>query len=198
VQYEQSLQKFIIRRAKRIAAVYSNSRANEEDYIQAGLLKLVEITKNKLQIRNFRTYAIVAIGRAMRNVAIDASFSLSAPIKVKLLAIEAGRKLKAGQSKIEICKQLNITPKMWQKICQLMKPEISLSTFNNPLWISAEDFTMLNEILGLSGLTIEDQKIILARYDRDIGELNFTRKRLSTKIHQIRKKLNRRGYGNNT
>jgi len=195
VCYEQSLQRFIISWAKKIVAVYPNGCASVEDYIQEGYLKLAEICKDKRQKRNLQAYAIVAITRAMRDTAIKATFPLSAPLKVKTLAVEVRRRIGIGQSEATIRQQLEITTSMWRAICQLVKPEISLSVLHEPLCVDLEIFMALDDILTLPQLTDEDKILIRAQYNDDVDTLGLSRKQLWTKTRQICSKLNRSGYG---
>jgi len=81
----KSLNEFIINFARRIATLYPNNCADEEDYIQVGHLKLAEINGGKYKQRNYLAYAIVAISRAMRYAAFKSMCAVSASYKTKRL-----------------------------------------------------------------------------------------------------------------
>ena len=110
---EQPLDVFISRLARKIAVLYPNNCADEEDYIQAGHLKLAEINSGKYKQRDYRAYAIITIARAMREVALGAMCSASAPGRIKRMVHQMEMLISTGKTEKDICLELKISNRVF-------------------------------------------------------------------------------------
>jgi DNA-directed RNA polymerase specialized sigma subunit len=184
------LDTFIVHFAQKIASIYPNNCAEEEDYIQAGHLKLAEISKSKQKKRNFLAYAIVAIARAMRDTAISTMYSVTAPRRVKKQIHDIEILLAAGKTEQEICQKLKITHKTFTNLLLLIGTESWHLLFEEPTY-NSKPFFALNDLLSSGYLTKEDKAFIQAQFN---GNLRLDRKKRWLKATRIRPKLIRSGY----
>lgn len=191
---KQSLNMFIVRLAHKIAAIYPNNCADEEDYIQAGHLKLAEINGSQYHQRDFRAYAIIAIARAMREAALGAVGAASAPGRIKRQAYIAGILSTNGQTEQEICDELKIDKIKLASLRSLIITESWHLLFNEPAY-NSEPFSMIEDMLSSCHLTDEDRQFIQTRLDGNIDNLELTRKQRWLKTKSLRPKLTRSGYG---
>jgi len=191
---KQSLNRFIVCLAKRIATIYPSNCADEKDYVQIGHLTLAEINRGEHKHRNFRAYAIVAIANTMRNAALDAMFAASAPRRVKKQVYEIKMLLAAGKTKQEICKKLNITPSTLANLRSLIFTESWHMLFQEPTRES-EPFSVLDDLLSSGDLTAEDRAFLKAKFSGTSDNLGLSRKQLYSRVKSLRPKLARSGYG---
>lgn len=197
MNHQQSLDIFIYRLAKKIAALYPNSSADKEDYIQEGHLKLAEICKGDYGIRNFKAHAIVSISRAMREAALRTMCAISAPHRVKKQIHKIKVFLGAGKTECEICKELRITQETLINLKSLISAESWHRLFKEPTYDS-EPFFVLDDLLSSRYLTNKDRNLIRARFGNTIDELCLNRNRRYKINKNIRPKLIRSGYGTTT
>lgn len=192
---EQSLNRFIICMAQKIATVYPTNCADEEDYIQVGHLKLAEIYGDKYKKRNFQAYAIIAVARAMRYAAMEAMFTISAPHKIKKQIYKIAIFLATGKTEQEICQELKITRNTLINLQSLINIESWHRLFEEPI-LNLEPFFMLDDLLSSDYLTEDDKIFVQAQFDDTTGNLGLSRKQRWTRTKNIRPKLIRSGYGN--
>jgi DNA-directed RNA polymerase specialized sigma subunit len=190
----QSLDRFIARLAQKIAETYPNNCADADDYIQAGYLKLLELNSDGAEKRNFRAYAIVSIARAMRDTAIDAMCSISAPKNAKRQLRRITELLTHGKTETEICKKLKIPRETIVRLRSLILAESWHTIFGEPTECT-EPFSVINDILSSGELTDEDKNVILAQFNGDLGKVGPDRKSRWRRYQNIRPKLTRSGYG---
>jgi len=190
----QSLDKFIACLAKKIAAIYPNNCANEEDYIQVGHLTLAAIHKNKRNHRNFKAYAIVAIANTMRNAALDAMYVISAPCRIKRKVHQLGMLLAEGKTEQEICQELNITSEKLANLRQLIFTEPWHMLFQE-LTHESEPFLVFDDLLLSGDLTSEDQRFLEAQFNENLDHLGLSRSQRYSKVKNLRPKLMRSNYG---
>lgn len=195
MNHQQPLDIFIIRLAQKIAALYPNSCANEEDYIQEGHLKLAEIHGNGQKKRNFRAYAIIAIARAMRRIAIKAMYAVSAPYRIKRLIHRIEILLVLGKTENEICQELQITRNIFIELKSLITVESWHRLFNEPT-LDLEPFNLLDDLLLSDYLTRDDRIFIQAQFNNTVNNLIPNRKKRWLKVRNLRSKLIQGGYGN--
>jgi DNA-directed RNA polymerase specialized sigma subunit len=181
---DQSLDKFIAKFAERIAILYPSNCADADDYIQAGHLKIAEIKKEKRTTKNFESYAVTSIARAMRRAAVDSMCAVSAPHRVKARVQRVQRLMAMCLTEQEICQELDITRD------ELV---ILLSLGEQKSWHRL--FSFLDDLLSSSLLTDEDKVVIKAQFNCAVDDLGFTRNQLYRKTKSIRSKLIRSGYG---
>jgi len=189
-----NLNRFIICLAKKIAKIYPSNCADEEDYIQAGYLKLAEICKNGQKKCNFYAYAIVAVARAMRRVAINAMYVASAPYRIKKQIHKIEMLLSDNMTEDEICRKLNITHNTFATLRSLIIAEpwyMLLDEHEQDL----RPFSVLDDLLSSAHLTPDDKVFIRAKFDGTISDLGLSRKDQWLIAKNIRKKLVRSGYG---
>lgn len=190
---ELSLDDFIYRLAHKIATLYPNNCADEEDYIQAGHLKLVEINNSDCKKLHFIGYAIVSIARAMRNTALEATGSVSASNRVKKLAHQVEMFLFLGKTEQEIIQELNINNETFAAVKVLFKTYSWYDLFTKPYY-EQEPFCAIDDILSSSYLDHEDKVFIKSQFN-GINNPKMTRKQRWTRAKRIRHKLMRSGYG---
>ncbi|KKN91304.1 hypothetical protein LCGC14_0221720 [marine sediment metagenome] len=192
-----SLDEFIVLLARKIDILYSNNCADEEDYIQAGHLKLAEISGNRRKQRDFRGYAIIAIARAMRKAALDATGAASATGRVKRKAHSTELLLAASKTENEICRELKISAMALADLKSLINTESWHRLFDEPA-NPTEPFSLMDDLLSSSHLTEEDKTLLQAQFDSDIDSLRLTRRQRWLQFKNIRHKLTRSGYGPET
>lgn len=190
-----SINKFIINFAKKIAQVYPNSYYDIGDYIQEGHLKLAQIKNYKKSKRDFFSYAITCIARAMRKSAINSTCAVSAPHRVKWMAHKIDSLLASGNTEQEICMKLGITIDKLTEIKQLSLCKSWNMLFEEPAE-DVESFFFFEDILKSEQLTDEDIIIIKAQFENSIADLGLDRNQLYRRMIEIRPKLIRSGYGN--
>lgn len=193
----QSLDIFIARLARKIAVLYPSNCADEEDYIQAGYLKLTEIHGDKHRKRNFRAYAITAISRAMREAALEAMCAVSAPRRIKKQVHKIEMFLAVGKTEHEICQELKITRKIFINLKSLISTESWHKLFKEPTYDS-EPFYILGDLLSSCHLMDEDRDFIQAQFSNTINDFCLSRNQRYKKTRDIRPKLTRSGYGTTT
>ena len=186
---QQSLDKFICFFAKKIAFCYSSNRANEEDYVQEGYLKLLEVG-NECN----KAYAIVAIARAMRRAALANMYSVSAPYVIKRRIHEIQVLMSGGKTDKEVCGELDITMKALLNFKSLITTEVWHRLFEEPV-CSSEPFSIIDDITSSLNFT-ENEKIFLqSQFSNDMSSLGLTRKQRWSKTKSLRSRLVRCGYG---
>lgn len=190
---ELSLDNFISRLAKKIVVLYPNNCADEEDYIQAGYLKLAEISSSDYDKRDLKAYAIVSIARAMRSSALGAMGAASAPERVKKLVHRVKLLLAEGKTEQDVQKELQIDSGTLSCLKSLLRTESWHDLFNEPVECE-EPFCAVNDLLSSGNLTPEDKIFLTSQID-DVDNLEMTRKQRWTRTRRIRKKLIRSGYG---
>ena len=186
------LDEFIVRLAKKIALIHSNGCADEDDYIQVGYLKLVEIIKNKTNKRNFKAYAIISIARSMRRFAIESKYPISASYRIKKLASKAEVLLNSCKTESEICDELGINAKTLANLRSLITDLSWRELFDEPVY-NFRLFPIVDDVLSSNCLTDNDRVFIKSQINDD-GE--FTRKQKWTRNKKLKQKLIRSGYGN--
>jgi DNA-directed RNA polymerase specialized sigma subunit len=190
----QSLDKFIVCLAKRIAAIYSSNCANEEDYIQIGHLTLATIRGKKQKHRNLKAYAIIAIANTMRNAALDAMYTISAPRRIKKKVHQLEILLAEGKTEQEICQELNITSEKLANLRRLIFTEPWHMLFQEPTYES-EPFFVFDDLLLCDDLTSEDKEFLQAQFDENLEHLELSRNQRYSRIKNLRPKLMRSDYG---
>lgn len=191
---EQSFDSFIYYLAKKIARVYPTNCADAEDYIQAGHLKLAEINTTGYTKRDFVSYAIAAISRAMRETALEAMCAVSAPHRIKKLVHKVEMLLVAGKTEHNICDELQITTKTFEALRSLIKTESWNMLFQEPTR-KFEQFSFFDDILSSGLLTEEDRDFLRSQFTGNTDGIVLNRKQRWTKANSIRPKLIRSGYG---
>lgn len=190
----QPLDIFIARLAQKIAVLYPNNCADEEDYIQAGHLKLAEMHIDEHDKRSFRAYAVIAIARAMRESALGAMGAASAPERIKRRAHLVELLIASGKTEQGICSELNIDANILACLKSLITTESWHKLFDEPT-CAPEPFSVIEDILSSCGLTEEDRVFLRAQFDDNLESLGLTRKQKWAQIRSLRPKLTRSGYG---
>lgn len=193
MNYKQSLDNFIIYLARKIAISYPSNYADEDDYIQEGYLKLIEIYNSKQNKHDFQAYAIISIARAMRRAATMAMYNISAPHRIKKLIRKIEILLNAGKTEQAICKELIITPNTLTSLKLLIKTEPLHELFEEPT-LDLESFSILDDLLLSSNLTEEDRIFIQEQFGDTIENLGLSKKQRWMKAKNIRNKLIRSNY----
>lgn len=190
----RSLNIFIKRFASRIAAIYRNNCADEDDYIQTGHLKLAEIESGEYEQKDSQAYSIVAVSRAMRNAAIEAMFAVSAPhtIKAKVHKIEA--LLASGKTEREVHKELKLSKEEFLSLKSLINSE-SWDTLFIEQSVEFSPFDVLNDLFSSGLLTEEDKTFLRAHVNGTVDKLGLSRKQQWSKAQSLQPKLLRSGYG---
>lgn len=191
---KQSLDRFIIYLAQKIATIYPSNYADKEDYIQEGHLKLAEIHRDKQEKHNFLPYAIVTIARAMRYAAINAMYAVSAPQRVKKQVHKIKILLALGRTEQEICQELKITESTLISLRSLINTESWHRLFEEPT-LNPESFSVFNDLLSSDYLTEEDRVFIQVQFNDTTEDLGLSRKQQWKRNRDIRPKLVRSGYG---
>ena len=191
---KQHLNILIARLAQKIAILYPNNCADEEDYIQAGHLKLAEINMDEHEKRDFRAYAIVAIARAMRESALEAISSVSAPRRIKKLIHRIDLLLSMGKTEQEICNELRIDRRTLINLKSLINTKSWHRLFNEPMYDS-EPFSVIDDLLSSCYLAEKDKNFIRAKLEDDMDSLELTRKQRWLQAKSLRPKLVWSGYG---
>jgi len=191
---QESINRFIVCLARKIAAIYPNNCADEEDYIQAGHLKLAEINGSHYHQRDFRAYVIIAIARAMRETALVSVGAASAPKRVKKQVHRVEILLMHGKTEQEICDELKIDTVTLANLKSLIITESWHLILNEPAY-NSEPFSIIDDILSSCYLTDEDRQFIQAKLDDNVDSLDLTRKQRWSKTKSLRPKLTRSGYG---
>lgn len=177
----------------RIVECYPNNCADEDDYIQAGHLKLVEIRKCGKGRRNFESYAITAIARAMRETALEAMCSVSAPRRIKRQVHKLEMLIFAGKTENEICQELRISRKKLINLKSLLTTQSWHMLFEEPTH-SAEPFSIMDDILSSSHLDQEDKTFIQAQFDGKTNVPKLSPKKQWLHNKNLRRKLARSSY----
>lgn len=191
---KQSLDIFIARLARKIAVLYPNNCADEEDYIQTGHLKLAEIHNTKHEERDFRAYAIIAIARAMRETALGAMGATYAPEKIKRLVHKVELLIAAGKTEQEIRNELKIDARTLACWKSLIKTESWHRLFDEPSH-NQEPFSIIDDLLSSFLLTEEEKVFLRAHFFDDVDSLRMTRQQRWSRSKNIRPKMIRSGYG---
>lgn len=191
---KQSLNRFIVCLARKIAIVYPSNCADEEDYIQVGHLKLAEICQDEHKHNNFQAYAIVAIANTMRNAALDIMCSVSAPRRTKKQVHKIGMFLAAGETEQTICQEMQITHKEFNHLRSLISTESWQMLFQEPTQ-SYKPFSFLDDLLSSRYLTEEDKVFILAQVNDTVDSLGLSRWERYVRTKSLRPKLVRSSYG---
>lgn len=194
MDYIESLDTFIVCLARKIALIYPSNYADIEDYIQTGHLTLIKINRRKQQYRSFLAYAIVAIANTMRNAALDAMCSVSAPRKIKKQLHKIDMLMATGKTDVDICTELDIDRQTLNELQLLLKTESFHRLFKEPTTYS-QPFSILDDLLLSSCLTEDDKIFIQAQLDDTIDDLDLSRKQQWSKVKKIRTKFIRSGYG---
>lgn len=192
---EQSLDSFITYLAKKIAVLYPNNCADEDDYIQAGHLKLAEINNDTNKKHDFVGYSVVAIARAMRDSALRAMCAIYAPERIKKRVHKVELLLVAGKTEQEVCDELRIDAATFANLKSLIVTESWNQLFCEPTY-NAESFFVIDDILSACCLTEEDRTFILAHLEGDVNNLGLTQKQRWLQVKNLRHKLMRSDYGN--
>lgn len=194
MNHQQSLDIFIYRLAKKIAALYPNSYADKEDYIQEGHLKLAEICKGDYGIHNFKAHAIVSISRAMRETALRTMCAISAPHRVKKQIHKIKVLLATGKTEYEICEKLRITQEILMSLKSITITKSWHRLFEEPAY-ELEQFSMLDDLLSSFHLTEEDRDFIQSQLGDTTSNLCLSRNKRYKRNKNIRSKLVRSSYG---
>jgi len=189
-----SIHEFIVNFATKIEQLYPNSYSDVGDYIQEGHLKLAQIRGCEGNKRDFFSYAITCVARAMRKSAIDSTCVASAPHRIKWMAHKINSLLASGSTEQEVCRKLEITVEQLFEIKQLYYHESWNMLFEEPAE-SAESFSFFDDILESEQLTEEDVVILKAQFENAIDDLDLDRNQIYRKMVEIRLKLIRSGYG---
>ncbi|KKN98934.1 hypothetical protein LCGC14_0141790 [marine sediment metagenome] len=194
MERRRTLDVFMERFATKIAYLYPSCCADKDDYIQAGHLKLAEISGGQYEHRDFISYAIAAVARTMRDTAMDAMFAASAPHGTKRLALKIEMLLAMGKTELEICDELQISQKRFMDLQSLIDLSFLDKLLNEPS-VELESFNVLNDILSSNQLTEEDRIFIRACIDETVERLGVNRKQQWLKTKSLKPKLIRSGYG---
>jgi DNA-directed RNA polymerase specialized sigma subunit len=189
-----SIHEFIVKFAAKIEQLYPNSYSDVGDYIQEGHLKLAQIRGCERNKRDFFSYAITCVARAMRKSAIASTCAASAPHRIKWMAHKIDSLLSSGSTEQEVCKKLRITIEKFVEIKKLSCHESWNMLFEEPAE-SADSFSFFDDILESQQLTDEDVVILRAQLENAIDDLGLDRNQLYRKMLAIRPKLIRSGYG---
>ena len=185
------LHKFIVRFSKKIANTYPSCCVDEEDYIQEGYLKLIQINKSRQKKRNFEAYAIIAIANTIRNFAIDMACTISASTQIKRQIQKINKLSTKGKTEAEICKELNIAYDNMNYFRTLTDVLSLDNRFNEPQY-NQDPFCIITDVLSLDILTEDEKRIILSRIN---GETSLNTTTNWRKRRDIFHKLARSGYG---
>jgi len=188
------INEFIVNFAKKIEQLYPNSYSDIGDYIQEGHLKLSQIRGCKESKKDFFSYAITCVARAMRKSAIDSTCAASAPHRVKWMAHKVDALLASGDTEQEVRMKLRITPEKFDEIKRLASHQSWDMLFEEPV-ADTESFSFFDDILESAQLTDEDIVILKAQFDNAVDDLGLDRNQLYRKMVEIRPKLARSGYG---
>lgn len=191
---KQSLNIFIARLARKIAVLYPNNCADEEDYIQTGHLKLAEIHSGEYEERDLRAYSIVAIARAMREAALGAMGAAYAPEKIKRLIHKVELFLAAGKTEKEIRDELRIDAQTLASWKSLITTESWHKLFNEPAYDS-DPFSIIDDLLSSCHFTEEEKVFLRAHFEDDVESLGMTRRQRWSQAKSLRPKMTRSGYG---
>jgi len=192
MQDDVSLDRFITSLANKIARVCPGGCSCRDDYIQAGHLKLAEIRSQRQACDNFDAYAMRAVARAMREEAVNSMFTISAPHRVKRQAYKIMAMLSRGMTESEACLELDITDETMSAIMALVNTRMIHAFFSEPE-TGHSPFSEIGDLLSHRQLTQEDRTFLQSQIDGSDHDL--TRKQRWTKMRQMRRKLNRSGYG---
>ncbi len=192
---ELSLDMFIICLARKIAFLYPNNCADEDDYIQAGYLKLAEINSGRYKKHDWQAYTIFAIARAMRESALEAMCAIYAPERIKRRVHKIELLLAVSKTEKEICEELEIDSKTFDNLKSLIVTESWQRLFDEPTY-NAEPFSVFDDILSSCCLTEADKTFLQAQFEDDINSLGLTSKQRWLQMKNLRPKLTRSGYGN--
>lgn len=190
---QTSLEDFIRRFAYKIANRYPSNCADEEDYIQVGHLKLLEINNNEYKKRDLLAYSITAISRAMREAAFDAMYLMSAPSNIKRIAYKIKIMTLSGKTEIQIKYELNLDDITFITIQALSQTYSLDELFVQPSH-DGEPFCALDDIILSSCMDEKDQAFMVSQID-GVYEDKMTRKQRWVYSKKIRHKLTRSGYG---
>lgn len=190
-----SINAFIMHFAAKIEQLYPNSYSDIGDYIQEGHLKLAQIRGCEGNKRDFFSYAITCVARAMRKSAIDSTCAASAPHRVKWMAHKIDSLLASGMTEKEVCHKLKIDIEKLTEIKRFSHHESWNILFEEPAE-SADSFSFFDDILESKELTEEDIVILKAQFENAIDDLNLDRNQIYRNMVKIRPKLIRSGYGN--
>ena len=190
----RSLDIFIERFAARMAEIYRNNCADQDDYIQAGHLKLAEIENGKYERKDNQAYSIVAVSRAMRDAAIEAMFAASAPHIVKIKVHKLETLLGSGKTEREAAEELGISKEEFTILKSLIHPESWNALFSEQS-VEFSPFDVLDDLFSSGLLTENDKTFLQAHIDGTVDELGLSRKQQWSKAMSLRPKLLRSGYG---
>ncbi len=191
---DESLNRFIRYNAKKTARVYRSSQADEDDYIQAGHLKLAQIRKARSDEHNFRSYAITAISRAMRCEALETMCGISAPHRVKIIMHRIEMLSSYGKTEKEICDKLKITAEKLLDLKLLIGSSSWDELFTQPV-CNPDSFSHIDDLLSSGNLEEQDRVFILEEFINSDVDFNLTRKQKWSRSKSLRPKLVRSGYG---
>jgi DNA-directed RNA polymerase specialized sigma subunit len=144
--------------------------------------------------RDFRAYAIVAVARAMRESALEAISSVSAPKRIKKLIHRIDLLLTIGKTEQEICDELKINRQTFINLKSLIHYESWHKLFNEPT-CDPESFLVINDLLSSCHLTEKDGIFLLAQLENDLSILELTNKQKWSYKKNLCSKLIRSGYG---
>lgn len=189
-----AINEFIVNFAKKIEQLYPNSYFDVGDYIQEGHLKLAQIKGCRKSKKDFFSYAITCVARAMRKSAINSTCAASAPHRIKWMAHKIDSLLASGSTEQEVCMKLGITIGKLGEIRQISHHKSWDTLFEEPTE-NAESFSFFDDMLESAQLTGEDKVILKAQFENSINDLGFNRHQLYRRMMKIRPKLIRSGYG---
>jgi len=190
---DHDLDNFILRFAKKIAALYQSNCSDEDDYIQAAHLKLAEINSNNFERHNDKAYAITAIARAMRETALNSICAVSAPYRIKKLIHMIDILTYQGRTDKEIQTELGIDEATLLDMKALMISRSWENIYSKPSH-NSQQFSVINDILSSCHLTKED-RLFLKNEFLDNEQPEMTRKQRWMKKKALRQKIIRSGYG---
>jgi len=193
MEYKDDLKIIIQRLARKNAALYSYSSMDQDDLEQEGYLKLAEISCRKDTIKNFHSYAITAISRAMREAAIKSTSSVSAPYKDKILFYKIRNMIASGLNETEICDILDITKAKLSKIKTIVKCKSFDQLYFEPSF-DQQPYYFLSDILSSKHLRIRDKRLILSKIYHLETSGRVSAKSLWRKLKRLRTKMNKIGY----
>lgn len=191
---KQQLNVFISLLAQRINALYPNNCADEEDYIQAGHLKLAEINGSKYGKRDPKAYDIISVSRAMRKVALEAMCVVSAPNRIKRLVHQIEILTALGETEQDICQELKVDTKTLADLRSLSNAESWHRLFDEPTHDS-EPFSFIDDLLSSCNITEKERIFIRAQFCGEINNLGLTHKQKWSRNVSLRSKLIRSDYG---
>lgn len=189
---EQQLEEFIQNMASKMARENPGNYLDEEDYVQIGRLKLLEVTRGWSQSGRFESYAIVAIARAIRRAVVESTGTIGASYPIKNMLRKIRSLIASGHSEQEIRENLEISPLRWSRLVHLLSPETFLLEEQS---CCPEPFAVIDDLMSCRHLTEIDHEFLTAKLSNNIDSLGWDKHKIRRTMVSLRDKLSRSGYG---